>query len=792
MREHALDVLEFPRVLERVAARATSEEGRRRILALRPGARLDEAAEELERVAATVRFLERDPHWAMPVVPDVRGALEALRVEGAVLEAEVLHRVGVLLTSSRVLRAALAEQGGEGEAELAHIRDLLVSYPELERGIQRCVDAEGQVLDTASPELKRIRGRLRGAHQRTVRKLEAFLRELPERYVVPDASVTLRNGRYVIPLRREGKREVGGIVHDESQTGATVFVEPPVAIGLMNEVQELKREELREVRRILERWSREVAALRDELEGALDALAAFDSLQARARTALEWEAHVPSLHEGRALTIERGRHPLLQEADADGVVPFDFRMEEHERAVVVSGPNTGGKTVFLKSVGLICTLAQSGVVPPVGRGTTLPVFGHFFADIGDEQSIVQSLSTFSAHLRNLVEIVEAADERSLVIIDEMGTGTDPAEGAALARAILEELVRRGATTLASSHLGALKQLDEPGSGIVNASLQFDTRRLEPTYRLVKGVPGRSYGLAIARRLGLPDTILKRAESYVDDEERRLEALLERIEAREREAERLLATLEEERSRLGRLAEAVEERERAVREAEAQARTKAHEEARRLLMEARAEVEAAIRQVREAAGDATAAQEAAREARRRVEQGAERHRREARRASRGAAGKAGAAGSLEPGDAVRLPAGGRGRVVELRGHRALVEAGAVRLEVPLEDLVPVEEPAAAARAGRGSWAGPAPDDVRTEVDLRGLRVDEVDLVVQRALDDALLNDLGELRIIHGKGTGALRQRVSELLKADPRVRAFRPGGVGEGGAGVTVATLGAGA
>ncbi len=785
MSRHALDVLEFDRVLERVAARASSDLGRRRVLELTPTDDVDSAARELARVGAVMRFIDEDPSWGMPTIPDVSGPLSALAAVGAVLEPVQLHRVGVLLEASRRVAAELRAREGR-YPELDALAALLVERRSTEEAIARCVDAEGHVLDTASRELKRIRDKLRGAHSRIVKKLERFLGTLSERHVVADGSVTIREGRYVIPIRREGKGEVGGIVHDESQSGATLFVEPPVAIALMNEVRELEREEDREIRRVLAERSDELQPHRDELRGALDALADFDALYARARSALKWRAVIPELHSGRELRIREGRHPLLLEAEPESVVPFDFELLEDERAVVVSGPNTGGKSVLLKATGLVCALAQSGVVPPVGKDTRLPIFGGFFADIGDEQSIAQSLSTFSAHLENLTEIVNATDERSLVLIDEMGTGTDPSEGAALARSILEELVERGATAVVTSHLGELKQLDTEGSGIVNASLQFDSERMEPTYRFFKGRPGRSYGLAIARRMGLPARVLDRAERYRDDDESRMEEVLTSLEAREREAERLVAELDRERARAEALREELDARELELREAERSAETDAREEARRLLLEARAEVEAAIADVRDAGGGADGLETVAHRARARVEKAARRH-----EESMAPAPSRKAAADVASGDAVRVRAtGARGTVAEVRSDRAMVEIGAVRMEVPLTDLEVVtagEQPASKPRAR--SWHGPGGGAVRTEVDLRGMRVDEIDMEVPRALDQALLDDLAELRIIHGKGTGALRARVAEILASDSRVRDFRMGGPTEGGAGVTVASFG---
>lgn len=785
--QRALEVLEFDRVLDRVAVRAATVEGQARVRSLRPRHDRTAIVAELARVGAVLRFIDRDPSWGMVAVPDIRGALSQLSVDGAVLEGPRVHAIGVVLQASRRLHADLGSQQ-ESFPELDSLRAALLDERSVEKSIERTVDDDGQVLDGASGELRRIRDRLRGAHSRVVRQLEQYLRGVSDRFQVADGSVTIRDGRYVIPVRREGKGEVGGIVHDESQSGATLFVEPPMAIEMMNAVRELEREEAREVHRILRDLTRELAPHQHALAGSVDALADFDSLHARARAAMAWDAEMPVFCEegDRQLRLRGVRHPLLLSGTLD-VVPYDLDLEHEERALVVSGPNTGGKSVFLKATGLVCALAQSGVIPPCEAGTRLPVFRAFFADIGDEQSIAHSLSTFSAHLTNLSAIVETADGESLVLIDEMGTGTDPAEGAALSRAVLEELVGAGATTIASSHLGELKRLDVAGSGIVNASLQFDSERMEPTYRLVKGRPGRSYGLAIARRMGLPSGVLDRAESYREDGEARMEDLLARLEVQEREAARLLEALDGEKAEAERLRVELQDRERTLRSAERDAGEQAKAEARKLLMEARAEVDAAIREVRVTADSKDDLEAAAHDARSRVEKAANRLR-DRSRTSR----PSGGGPELKAGDRVKMHAtGAKGSVTEVRGDRVLVEMGALRMEVDRADLEPIDSPSATPgrTVQRGGWRGPDKDQqARTEVDLRGLRVSELELALGRALDSAVFEDLAEVRIIHGKGTGALRQRVTEVLKTDGRVRSFRMGGPMEGGAGVTVVSF----
>jgi len=790
--EDTLSVLEFDAVMDGVARRAVSELGGAAIRALRPGTDLDLIRLELERVAELAAFLAEETEFAPPQVPDARAAIQRLTLEGGVLEPRQLVTVGSLLREARILDGALAK----GDTEFAHLkelRDALFTDSATETRIARIVAPDGIILDSASTDLKRIRSDMRRIHGRIVQRLEAFLKKLPDRFRVPDASVTIREERYVIPIRREGKGSVGGVVHDESATGHTLFVEPPLALEIMNELRELERAEVREIQRILREVSDDLRPVRDALEGDQEILISFDALFGRARMALEWDGNVPQLTEPNdpgGLIINGGRHPLLILKGEVEVIPFDLSLESEERVVVVSGPNTGGKSVFLKALGLTTVLAQAGVVPPVGPGCRIPLVRRLYTDIGDRQSIAESLSTFSAHLAHLREIVEGAAPGTLVLVDEMGTGTDPAEGAALARAALELMVERQVLAVVTSHLGALKTLDAPGSGIVNASLQFDPERIEPTYQFVKGRPGRSYGLAIARRLGLPDALLDRAEMIMGKEEASLEELLERLEAQAAEGRELTATLEAQRAETDRLRTELKEREARVREAERTADVRASTEARNLLMEARQEVESAIQEVRDA-GNA-ALEDVSRKARRKVEQAADRHRKRSESRSRRSSGPAPEVGA---GDRVKvLGSGALGTVAEMRDGKATVVAGPLRMQVALHDLEVVETAAAvsagaSARRKTGGVIWTLPETTASpEVDLRGLRVDEADLTLTRAVDAAVLEGLNELRIIHGKGTGALRVRVGELLSGDSRVSEHRLGGIGEGGAGVTVAML----
>jgi DNA mismatch repair protein MutS2 len=620
---------------------------------------------------------------------------------------------------------------------------------------------------------------------------------LESHHRAPDMSVTVREGRYVIPVRREGARQVGGIVHGASGTGGTLFVEPPAAIEFGNRIRELEGEEQEEVERILRELTDMLRPHRDGMIASLDALSELDSLYARARYAIRFECTPAELVPSRdGFAVRDGRHPLLLAKGVD-VVPFDLALDPGERTLLVSGPNTGGKTVLLKAIGLVSMMSQAGIPAPVGAESRIPVFDDVFADVGDEQSIEASLSTFSAHLKNLSEILRLATRDSLVLIDELGSGTDPQEGAALGWAILENLTERGATTLASTHLGQLKELATQVPGVVNASLQFDAALLAPTYRLIKGVPGRSYGISIARRLNLPADVVERAEERIPQGERDMAALIERLErqetelaAREREA---AAMIDDARERIA----SVIRRENNVRERERAAEKASRQEARKYVLDARAEIERTIAELKKkgaAAADA-AVDELGRDARRRAEELAAKQANVLDRLDaeeRAAERKRGRVPPAERGpvavnDAVEVGTlGGKvGRVLDLRGKDAVVAVGSLKLTVPLASLRRTEAPQETAV----SYVGDAPEvHVSTEINLLGLRADEAESAVLQALDSAVRADLKSLRIIHGKGTGALRQVVDEMLRKDTRVREFRMGAWNEGGAGVTIAVF----
>ncbi|MBA3918048.1 MAG: hypothetical protein C0516_05620 [Gemmatimonas sp.] len=816
MNAHALGILEYSRLLAHVAGHASSAPGAAAVRALAPRTDREWIEAEHARVAALRSLILSELGWPTENIPDLGEALKRLRIPGLTWTAHELLQGATLLRSSRRTREALRDPRRPAitMAYLAAYASQLVDLRAREEAIERAIADDGTVRDDASPTLRRARRELRQAEGELVRLLEREMGKLEPHHQVSDLSVTMRNGRWVMPMRREARGYVGGIVHDSSGTGATIFVEPPAAVEFGNRVRELELEEQREVEKVLRELTEELHPYHEAMLQAWHALVALDALYARARYSLSANcAPLEFCTPADGLRIVNGRHPLLL-ASGVPVVAFDLTMEREERTLLVSGPNTGGKTVLLKAIGLLCMMAQAGVPAPVGSNSCLPVFDDVFADVGDEQSIEASLSTFSAHLKNLGEILESATPASLVLVDELGSGTDPSEGAALGGAILETLTARGTLTLATTHLGQLKLLATDVPGVVNASLQFDAVQLAPTYRLLKGVPGRSYGLSIARRLQLPEAVIQRAEDKLPQGERDLAVLLADVEAREAVLTDREQQLEREQERTRSRMASVADRELKVREREREAERNARKQARQFLLEARAQLEEAIAAVKSAAQavpsttseqGASSLDDAARAARRTIEQEAARQGQEAlvveqrgerdrAKAQRRQAGPVATPAVAAPrpigeGDNVLVGTLGDkvGRVVSVRGQDARVMVGSLTLTVPLRQLThsKAAPPPMVKIALSGDIAEVEP--VR-EVDVRGLRIDEVDDQVLQALDAAVRNDLRELRIIHGKGTGALRQRVGEMLKKDTRVTGYRLGAWNEGGAGVTVAEL----
>ncbi|HFD39202.1 MAG TPA: endonuclease MutS2, partial [Anaerolineae bacterium] len=782
----SLQTLEFPQVLARLARHTTFSAGRELALALTPSPFADEVTERLQETAEARYLLDEKGGLPLGGVHDIRPLARSAQ-RGAVLQpGDLLDILGTLRAGQRVSRTLSRLRSRV--PLLADIAARIEPCPTLADEIRRCLDDQGEVLDQASPQLARLRRELRTAHERLLERLNRILANPQNAPYLQEALITQRGGRYVIPIKADFKGRIPGIVHDVSASGATLFIEPLSLVEMGNRWRRLQLEEAREVERILADLSAQVAGQRDELAWTVEALAALDLALAKGRYAQALEAALPTMvpfaddpSGGSPLDLRQARHPLL---DPQKVVPIDVHLDGN-RILVITGPNTGGKTVSLKTVGLMAAMAQAGLHLPAAEGSTLPLFDDIYADIGDEQSIEQSLSTFSAHLTNIVRILEQADARSLVLLDELGAGTDPVEGSALARALLAHLLARRVTTLVATHYSELKAFAQTTPGVENASLEFDLDTLSPTYRMRIGLPGRSNAFAIAERLGLPAEIVETARALVSPDERAAESLLAEIQqahqaavaARDeaQQARRRLA--EQERRLTARLAAIEGERAAILGEARA--------EARRELARFRREIEALQAELDERRRQSSLTAQWLAQARERL---AEQEKAAAPPPPPPPPEPETLPGEIAVGDTVFIVGlGTTGRVTALEGDSAEVQVGAFGVRVQRSDLErraprpsPPPEPLVSLPPPR-----PSPG---LELDLRGRRVEEALLELDRYLDDAFLAGLPWVRIIHGKGTGALRQAVRRRLREHPLVRSYRAGEQGEGGTGVTIAYL----
>lgn len=787
MSADALAALEFEHVLDVVADYAAGPLGAAAIRGRLPTDDAEWIRDELALVGEVLGVLRRGVRFQVWPVPDLRGPLARLRVDGSVLEVADFAAIRTTLAAGRETSLEL-----ERQVELSpRVAGLRVDPLErsIERALELAIGDDGELLDSASPALAAARREVHAARERLVKRLEVMLRDTDAATLASGASVTMRGGRYVIPVRRDSRTRPEGIVHDESGSSGTLFIEPTAAIEFGNALRAAVIDEDRQVLIVLRDLTNRLRPFHEAIS-ALHAMAVeVDSIVARARWANDSNGEVPTVGEvGGPIRLNVARHPLLL-ARGIAVVPFSLDLDDSERTLLISGPNTGGKTVLLKAVGLTLALVQAGFVPPVGPESIVPIVRRFFVDIGDHQSLAADLSTFSAHVATLRRMLEFADNATLILIDEIGSGTDPAEGGALAMAVLETLTARRSVTLATTHLGALKTLATRVPGVVNGSLQFDAATLSPTYRFTKGVPGRSYGLAIARRLGVDSAVLAAAEALVPEAERELDRLLAAVETRRQQLDVDEAALRERAIDVERreavaavTSDAQQAREQALRLQEKTAERDRARTAKAYLLEARKRVEEALALARGAVDEASA-----REARRLVEEGV---RVEAARLDEPEVPVDQDPNALVAGSRVRLNTGATGDVVELRGDgKAVVLVGNMRLVVAARTLAVLAREPAKSRPRTAAIMGDAPErEAAYEIDLRGMRADEAEVVVQAAIDGAVLAEQPHLAIIHGMGTGVLRDTVRSLLAADKRVASFDFAPRQQGGVGVTVAVL----
>ncbi len=795
MDAHSLRVLEFSEVMDRLAGEASSVLGRQRAAALRPSPDPNLVARRLAETRECCNLLRQGPVPTLERVTDIREPLQRATIPGVRLSPQELLAVADTLEAALRVRRHL--RGARLHLpELTRLAANLTPPAEVATEIRRCITTDGAMADEASPVLLRLRGDARRTREAVREALQELLQSPPLQPILAEPIITLRNDRFVIPLTPGYRAQLQGIVQDQSASGQTLFVEPLSVVELNNAIRRLEREAEAEIDRLLGGLTAMIRAVGEAIESTVEALADLDLILAKARLAERWRGAEPRiLHEGglRLLTV---RHPLLiEQRRAHGedhsdraVVPIDVMLNPEARVLVITGPNTGGKTVALKTVGLAVLMTQAGLFIPASGDSHLPIYDSVYADIGDQQSITQDLSTFSAHVARLRTILLQANPKSMVLLDEVGAGTDPGEGSALGNAVLEALADRRCHVLATTHLDAVKAFVANNPRMVNAAVEFDLDSLRPLYKLTIGFPGRSFAIDIASRLGIPPAIIQRSRELLGDSGAEVTALLSRLQTQEQRRE----------------ADAAE----AAREREAAAASR--QAAAELVAELRAQVTAVQGQAKRLVADIAA------EARRRAEAVvAELSRggsiREAREAIRQVARKAEARLAELPGADVGpatdvAPSGvkpGQRVFVRHLGQTGTVVSGVTaqglvevqlrvgKARVPLDVLAPVPAagPSELPVAIGVTWKAGAGDSLRAEINVIGCTVEEATGRVQRYLEDAALGGLTQVRIIHGKGTGRLRRGIAEFLKSHPLVAGFHLASFEEGGAGATIVDLG---
>jgi DNA mismatch repair protein MutS2 len=780
MDNKSLEMLEFPRIREILAGYTSFSAGRELAGALCPLQDYDLIAQMLRQSKEARQLLAYESGFSIGGVLDVRDKVKIAALEG-ILDAVSLVEVQQTLAALHELRRYLKNLAGEFPL-IWEIAEGIAELRQIEKDIGGCLDPSGEVMDSASPALADIRRQLRDTRAQILERLEALVRSPRGQRILQEDIITEREGRYVLLVKVEFRHEMKGIVHDISNTGATVFMEPTATVGLGNAIRELVIEERREVERILRLLSAEVGAHSDDISRGIEVAAEIDLLLAKARYARRIRAVEPEIvppgadDQGPWIKLNEARHPLL----GAGAVPFSVELGCGFTVLVITGPNTGGKTVTLKTIGLLSLMAQAGLPIPAAENSRLPIFDGVFADIGDEQSIEQTLSTFSWHMGNVVRVIRGAAGRSLVLLDELGTSTDPAEGSALARAVLRYFRSRGTLTVATTHYSDLKAFAHATDGLENASLEFDPVTLTPTYHLTVGVPGGSNAIATAARLGVPAEIIDDARGMLSGGSQELEDLLANLMAEKQKVAALQRDLEKERDELARHNAALSDEQQRLKN-----------EARSLVQEARDAIirDAAElhREIRQAATDLRKEKSTARmdEARRALARVREQLDTTAWRPAE-TENPDQDTGEIKVGDTVRVrEAGLTAMVLSILEDSGEIEiqAGRTKMRLGRDSVVKTTAP---------PETGPAPvvslplaPHVSRELDLRGRRADEVESELDLYLNDAAPSGYPEVRIIHGIGTGTVRNIVREALARHPLVKSFRPGERNEGGDGATV-------
>lgn len=792
MDNKSLEMLEFPRIREILAGFTSFSASRELAITLEPQHDYEHLSLLLRQTGEARQILSLDPGFSIGGVLDIREAAKMAALE-SVLEPQTLLEIQQTLASLNQLRSSLNELSGDFPL-LWNIAEGIVELRQIEKDIASCLDSSGEVLDTASPSLANIRQQLREIRGQILERLETIIGSPRGRRILQEDIITEREGRYVILVKIECRNEIKGIVHDISNTGATVFVEPTVTVGLGNALRELVIEERREIERILGILSAEVGMHSDEIARSIALAADLDLALAKARYAKRTKSAEPFMippdednvkarnKEMCYFKLVEARHPLLGEK----AVPFSVEIGRDFSILVITGPNTGGKTVTLKTIGLLSLMAQAGMPIPASEESRLPVFDSVFADIGDEQSIEQTISSFSWHMGNIVRIIRGTTGKSLVLLDELGTSTDPAEGSALARAILRHFLSRGTLTAATTHYSDLKAFAHATQGLENASLEFDPVTLTPTYRLTVGIPGGSNAMATASRLGIPAEIINDARGMLTEGTEELETLLATLMTEKQKTESLRRELTAERNELARRnAEVENERQRLKVE-----ERKAIQEARDRIVREAAELH---KEIRQASAELRKEKSIAKmeQAKRAMATVREQLNSEVWQAKAGEAQEIDV-NTINIGDTVRIKEVGLTATVltiSEESREVEVQAGRTKMRLGLDSVAKTTAPPDTMVPGiTPAKRQPGSRRVPLELDLRGKRADEVEVALDTYLNDAVQSNINEARIIHGIGTGTVRNIVRDFLASQPLVKSFRSGERDEGGDGVTIVRL----
>ncbi|MCX7912139.1 MAG: endonuclease MutS2 [Dehalococcoidales bacterium] len=780
MDEKSLEMLEFSRIKEILADHTSFSAGRELALALAPEHDDGLIHLRLKQTAEARRLLDIEPGFTIKSISDIREKVRLASLS-AIIDPSGLLEIQRTLSSLHELRSRLKDAAKDFPL-LWEIAGRITPLPQVEKNIAGCLSPEGEVLDMASPELARIRQELKQTRAQILERLEAITRSPRWQRILQEDIITEREGRYVILVKTECRHEIKGIVHDISNTGATVFIEPSSTVGLGNAMRELVIEERREVERILARLSAEVGSHREEIDENVALAAQLDLIFAKAKYARAVKAAEPEIIIPEAgkniIRLINARHPLL----GSRAVPFSLTLGKDFSVLVITGPNTGGKTVTLKTIGLLSLMALAGIPIPASGDSQIPVFDGIFADIGDEQSIEQTISSFSWHMGNIARILKKATGRSLVLLDELGTSTDPIEGTALAKAVLRHFLARGSLVVATTHYSDLKAFAHATAGFQNASLEFDPVTLSPTYQLRVGVPGGSNALAAAMRLGIPEEIISEARSWLAGGSLELEKLLNSLMTENQKVARLRQELEREKEELERRNAEMENELKRLREEKERVKLEARDEIVRRAAELNRLIREASNELRKAKSEKsiTLARQTLATVREKLESPAWK--------TEVSPAASPADRPLQVGDSVLIRDVGLNGIVTAISEETReveVQAGRTKLRLGMESVVR-STPAASTPPPAGTM--PAVTRIPRELDLRGRRADEVEAALDGYLNDAVKADLTEVRIIHGIGTGTVRNIVRQFLATHPLVRSFRPGERSEGGDGATVVRL----